>query len=270
MIKTRIVLVALLGLALFSWPAVAVATGGQTSPHARIHARLEFVESSVTFAYQNVTGQLIDLLAQGAAHPPAQLIATTGQGIGYLYLAEVDPQFRSPPKGTYWQGLAGNEAYSDKAAEADGYVKEARDLILSYRPELSLRPAAKRLNYDQGHFQFIFIYGVPRPQRGAFESMSQDYNQLCLDRGVREFADVYEVIEDGDTLRYLVVKESAGNADFWRSETGLNSLIEGDLFDAIGMRAEAIMNSVETMSTVRLSQGRSPSPFLRSSARPEE
>ena len=266
--KMRGLMLGLVALSL-SWTP-GVASGEPMLSGSRIRARFEFVEPAMALAYQNATGQLLDLLAETGGSPPSQLVATTSQGLGYLYLTEVDAEFTVPGEGSYWRNLAAGKDAAGWAAEADESVGEARDLILSHRPQLSLRPATSRVGYDDAEFQFLFIYGVARSQREAFELMSKDYNRLCRETGAQDSVEVYEVIEDGDELRYLVVKQSAGNADFWRSEIELNGRIAGDAFDAIGMRAEGMMSSVETMSTVRLSQGRAPSPFLRTPVAAEQ
>jgi hypothetical protein len=231
-------------------------------PPERLKARIEFVSAADSYAYQSTTSQLIEALEGEDSDRPAQLLANTSAGMGFLYFSLLGDTPASTEPDSFWQGLAGR-IDPQRAARADGFVTTYREMLLTYRADLSYRPSSPRATQQDRRYLAFFIYGVPTEQRTVFEAMSEDYNQLCKERGVRLWSETYEIAGDGEELRFLIVKASVGAPDFWRSEAELDAAIQGERFERIGLQAEAMISSVEFLSAIPMSQRLAQSPLLR-------
>ncbi len=251
-------------LTMLAAPKGVDADGQREAPF--VHLRIEYVDASHSLDYYVASGQVIDSLAAADSASVSQHLVTTGDGLGFLYVRELSAALPRPAAEGFWTSISHGSQDRARAGALDGQVKKARDLVLAYREDLSYRPGKSRRSYDDRDSFFFFIYGVPRDKRSAFERMSTDYRELVTETHVLSHFDVFEIVEDGEQLRFLIVRGSEGNADFWRSEIELDAKISGERFDAIGLAAEAMMSSVETMAAVRVSQGRAPSPLLRDRA----
>ncbi len=231
-------------------------------PAERLMARIEYVSAADSFTYQSTAAQLIEKLADTNSSRPAQLLANTSSGFGFLYISESEDTSANTTPEAFWESVAG-QIDQDRAAQADELVSSYRNMQLIYLPELSYRPPTPRSAEQDRRFLSFFIYGLPRDKRAEFEAMGKDYNQLCRERGVNLWSETYEIESDGDELRFLVAKAAAGAPDFWRSEAQLDAAIQGERFERIGLQAEAMFTSVEFLSAVPMSQGFAQSPMLR-------
>jgi hypothetical protein len=76
------------------------------------------------------------------------------------------------------------------------------------------------------------------------------YLRGTAEKGVLAQSIVYELVEEIDDIHYLVVRAARDNLDFRQSETQLDAKISSKRFEQIGIEAEAMISSFETISAV--------------------
>ncbi len=204
---------------------------------------IDEVEPSNVIEYEQVVGEMIELLGANNVDPAKVGWSAIVGEMGYTYVVPLEDGFASMStmKADWEQATASlSENWKELTDRANKLVTSTSMHHSVWRTDLSYSPENPRIKGDEiGHVGYTFIYVKPGHQE-HFETVCGEFASLYASHNIRQPWNVYQSITGEDLPLYVIGFPAKSALDLAQTRN--------DIHETINAEAEELFGTVMNMT----------------------